>query len=88
MTFEDMDAIATIVAEHARNTAAPLIKRLVALEATQANFRYVGVWESGRTYARGNFSTDRGALWHCERETTARPGDDGDSWRLVVKSPR
>jgi hypothetical protein len=85
----DMDAIATVIAEHGHNTAAPLIRRIEALEESQKNFRYVGVWESGRAYKFSNFCTDRGALWHCQRDaTTSRPGDDGDAWRLVVKAPR
>jgi hypothetical protein len=88
MTFDDMDAVATIIAEHCRNTAAPLIKRIEALEQAQAEFKYTGIYEAGREYMPKNFVTCSGAMWTCLRATTSRPGDDGDAWRLVVKAPR
>jgi hypothetical protein len=87
LDFETMDAIATIIAEHARNTVAPLIKRVEALEESQKHFRYCGVYEQGREYMPQNFVTRSGAMWSCLRATTSRPGDS-DAWQLAVKSPR
>jgi len=72
-----LEAIAPYLKEHA--------ERIAALEASQAAFKYVGTWSAERKdYAKGNFCSHSGALWHCERNgTTARPGD---GWRLAVKS--
>ena len=36
---------------------------------------YVGTWEAGATYNRGAMVTDKGKLWHCEKDgTRERPG--------------
>ena len=36
---------------------------------------YVGTWEAGATYNRGAMVTDKGKLWHCEKDGTCeRPG--------------
>jgi hypothetical protein len=67
---------------------APLLERIEALENAQAEFKYCGTFEHGHEYRKGNFVTDKSALWHCERSTTTRPGDNGDAWRLACKAPR
>jgi hypothetical protein len=88
LDFETMDMLATVITEHCRNTAAPLIKRIEMLEKAQQNFKYVGIYEAGREYMPQNFVTCSGAMWSCLRATTSRPDADADSWRLVVKAPR
>ena len=30
--------------------------------------------------------TRKGGLWLAQRDTSARPGDGGDGWTLVVKA--
>jgi hypothetical protein len=52
-----------------------------------ATFKYCGTYESGREYRPGNFVTDNGSIWHCDKPTTTRPGD-GDCWTLAVKRGR
>jgi hypothetical protein len=64
-----------------------LADRVEALEQQQKSLQYCGTWESGRKYAKGNFVTDGGSVWHCDRETTQRPGP-GDAWTLAVKRGR
>jgi hypothetical protein len=64
-----------------------LEKMLREIESQTKAFRYVGTWEAGRTYARGNFATFAGSVWSCKRDTTTRPGD-GDAWQLAVKAGR
>lgn len=49
--------------------------------------RYLGVHQSGKKYVRGQWVTYGGAVWHCNRETTAQPGKS-DDWTLAVKSGR
>jgi hypothetical protein len=48
---------------------------------------YRGVFEPGRTYARGDTVTLNGSIYHCNAPTTARPGDGAD-WTLSVKHGR
>jgi hypothetical protein len=47
--------------------------------------RYLGVWKDGVQARRGDLLTDRGSLWHAERDTGERPGSS-PAWRLMVKS--
>jgi hypothetical protein len=64
---------------------AELTARVAVLEA-RPSIQYAGVWQPGRTYARGHATTLSGSLWICEFETTARPGDGAESgWKLAVK---
>lgn len=62
-------------------TVRGLEARLAALEADR--LRYVGTFERGREYRRGDVVTHRGCMWHCEGATTAPP--PGDSWVMCVK---
>jgi hypothetical protein len=48
---------------------------------------YRGVFEPGRSYARGDTVTLNGSLYHCNTPTEARPGDGAD-WTLAVKHGR
>ncbi|KQW37092.1 carbohydrate-binding family V/XII protein [Rhizobacter sp. Root404] len=50
-------------------------------------FAYDGPHEVGKTYAKGNFVTHDGSLWHCNYKTASRPGD-GPAWTLAVKRGR
>lgn len=59
--------------------------RIEALEA-RPTMKYTGTWEA-REYQPGNVVTDGGSMWHCERKTQLRPGDN-DAWRLCVKRGR
>lgn len=75
------DALIAALTPHLKSIRA----RLDALEASQV--RYVGTFESGRQYRRGEMVTDRGCVWHCNADTTLRPGDT-DAWTLAVKCGR
>ncbi|MBX3704624.1 MAG: hypothetical protein KF822_12685 [Steroidobacteraceae bacterium] len=57
-------------------------RRLAELESRQV--RYVGVYESGRRYRKGELVTHDGSVWHCEAATEAKPGTT-DAWVLAVK---
>jgi hypothetical protein len=46
--------------------------------------RYCGVFANGRRYAKGDQVTQSGGLWHCNAETTERPGES-EAWTLQVK---
>lgn len=69
-------------------------QRIVELEAhvikleQQPTMKYLGVWNLERTYFIGDFVTDDGSLWHCDKACTGvRPGD-GVCWVLAVKRGR
>jgi hypothetical protein len=47
---------------------------------------YRGVWREG-VHVPGDVATWAGSAWHCQRETTDKPGTS-DAWRLMVKSGR
>jgi hypothetical protein len=46
---------------------------------------YRGVYLDGKVYERGDLVTLRGSVYHCDVDTTSRPGD-GKDWTLAVKS--
>jgi len=60
-----------------------LESRIAELEARE----YRGPHEDGKCYTRGQYVSFKGSLWHCNCETTQRPGD-GPAWTLAVKAGR
>jgi hypothetical protein len=49
---------------------------------------YRGVYQDGKTYARGDGVTWAGSEWHCHEPTTTKPGDGSKAWTLKVKRGR
>lgn len=52
---------------------------------------YRGVWEEGRSYAKGDAVTWGGSQWVAKEVTTAKPGDSAPAsraWQLAVKAGR
>jgi hypothetical protein len=48
---------------------------------------YHGIWRADDVpYERGACVTFSGALWHCNRSSSQKPGDEGSGWTLCVKS--
>lgn len=77
------DSVNMVNAKHASRME-KLETRIAALENKEPTLKYCGVWEEHRLYVRGNFCTDHGSIWHCERSTRARPNTN-DDWVLAVK---
>lgn len=50
--------------------------------------RYCGVFREKQLYRKGNFITHSGSLWHCNKDTTTKPGDASGDWTLSVKGFR
>jgi hypothetical protein len=46
---------------------------------------YKGVHVPGRLYERGDLVTHDGSVFHCNADTTARPGSGTAAWTLAVK---
>jgi collagen type III alpha len=47
-----------------------------------------GVWQTGVTYEKGDGTTWGGSFWIAQKQTTAKPGEQGPrvtDWRLAVK---
>lgn len=65
------------------------LRALDRIEALEAAHRVRGVWRGtwkgdGTRYSKGDLLTDRGSLWHCNRDTAERPGTS-PAWTLAVK---
>lgn len=48
---------------------------------------YRGVFRDGQPYERGDTVTWGGSLWHCDKNTSSKPGD-GSDWTLCAKKGR
>jgi hypothetical protein len=80
-----MQAIAPVLKSYIADLLSPMHERLAAIEAKGVP-TYVGVWQSSTTYERGALATFSGGLWHCNRASNQKPGDEGSGWTLCVKS--
>jgi integrin beta 3 len=49
---------------------------------------YRGVYVEGKTYDRGDGVTWGGSEWHCNEQTTTKPGEGSKAWTLKVKRGR
>lgn len=49
---------------------------------------YQNVYQAGKMYEPGDVVTWAGAMWHCDKETDTKPGDENDNWTLAVKRGR
>lgn len=79
------EALETFAA-HLGGVVRALEARVKALEAHP--LEYCGTFELGKVYRRGQFVTDAGCLWHCNANTTVRPGAGEAAWQLAVKKGR
>lgn len=50
--------------------------------------RYLGVYTPGAAYAPGDRVTLAGCEWHCNADTSSRPGTGSKDWTLAVKCGR
>lgn len=49
---------------------------------------YRGVFKDGTAYAPGDMVTWGGSTWHCDVETSEKPGEGVKAWTLAVKRGR
>ena len=79
------DGIVEAVKGYVERETADLRKRIADLER-RPTLRYVGVWQSGKSYSPGEVVTDAGSMWHCNSATSsARPGTGNSVWTLCCK---
>lgn len=50
--------------------------------------RYLGVYQEGKAYTKGDVVTWAGSTWIVGEDTTARPGDGSKAYTLAVKKGR
>jgi hypothetical protein len=98
---QTMEIVATGIREYVADRVGPLdlqvsrmgqllarIERLEdqlsALEQKTIADAFTGKWIDGRRYSRGQL-TQKSGLWLALKSTSARPGSDPASWRLLVK---
>ena len=53
-----------------------------------AGLSFEGVYQDGKSYDLGNLVTWAGSSWHCNEQTTTKPGDGSKAWTLMVKRGR
>src|SRR5262245_13590782 len=49
---------------------------------------WMGIWTDGTGYLVGDAVTWGGSVWHCNDDTTSKPGDGAKAWTLMVKKGR
>ena len=47
-----------------------------------------GVYKAGETYEAGDAASFGGSIWIAQRDTTDKPGNGSEAWRLAVKHGR
>jgi hypothetical protein len=57
------------------------------LEEVTKELVFKGQWNENAQYRRGNFVSMGGQVYHCNADTTSRPGTD-ITWTLACKSGR
>jgi hypothetical protein len=84
------NAIVDGVGEYIGRALGELDKKISEIEtrAPVYGVRWGGVWHEGFYSEAGMLITDHGSLWLCLRSTDARPGEDSESFRLIVKGDR
>jgi hypothetical protein len=78
-----LEAMNPVIKEIAADMA-DLKRRMATLEA-RPQVKYMGVHKPGATYSEGSLVTRDGSIFHCNKTTTAMPGDGSQDWQLAVK---
>jgi hypothetical protein len=86
-TEEFAEVLGSILANQRREIVAELGTKIAALEARIEAFSFKGAWTEGKQYKQGNFVSHGGAIFHCELDTTSKPGS-GAGWVLAVARGR
>lgn len=84
-------SMAAQMAAEAKLVSQAMIKALaervetLELQLIDGRVEYRGVWSAGQTYRRGHLVTHHGSIWHCDKPTAGKPGEDYDAWTLAVR---
>jgi hypothetical protein len=77
--------VAEAMGELLKEQLDPIRARLGALEASDAQKAYRGVFSTTESYQKHNSVTHSGGVWIATRDDPGVPGIDGNGWRLAVK---
>jgi hypothetical protein len=99
LTEKHLEAIARAFVPFLKEAVAqalvPVFDRIVELEARvielrqQPSPKYRRVWSEGVAYFAGDFVSDHGGVWHCEKAcTNVRPGTNPEFWTLAIPRGR
>jgi hypothetical protein len=96
MTLDELTAIVdgiaptirSVIDDRIKAATDPLRQRIAALEQERSELKYCGTWSADRAYVTGNFATSGGNVWHANRATARKPGDNNDDWTLAVRAGR
>ena len=59
--------------------------KLISNEFTMPVLLYKNVFKEGQQYRKGDMVTSGGSLWHCDEDTTDKPGSGSRDWTLCAK---
>ena len=59
--------------------------KLISNEFTMPVMLYKSVYKADYQYRKGDMVTCSGSLWHCDEDTTERPGGNDSKWTLCAK---
>ena len=86
VTQRELDRVLAKMGQMIGAELKPLRERIAELEARE----WAGVWEAGKSYAKGAIVSHGGSGWLALRQyPDGKPGDGANSgWRLIVKRGR
>ncbi len=84
------EQMCAIIKDYFARQIAPVLARLDELEKqqTEQHMAYRGVYSNLIDYRKGDLVTHGGSVWFCRSATDTKPGDDPESWVLMVKKGR
>lgn len=82
----DPEAFGKAVGEQIRDTVAPLLKRIDALEAT--GIKFCGTHQRAMEYARGSVVVHNGSSWVAVKDMPDGPPGDTADWALMARAGR
>jgi hypothetical protein len=89
-TWKDLSPtqVAEATGEIMQELLRPIRARLDALEASEMQKRYMGVFDADQDYRMHNSVTHQGSIFVAKRDDPGVPAVDGTGWRLAVKRGR
>jgi hypothetical protein len=88
MTEDEQNQLADAIGRALGIFVKELEAQINALRSEIKQFAFKGVFQEGQQYKRGNFCSQGGAIYHCEVDTSTRPGTDDKVWCLAVPRAR
>jgi hypothetical protein len=88
MTEEEQDKLAEAIGVALGGVVRELKAEIEGLRSEIKQFVFKGTFQENKQYRRGNFVGLGGSIYHCQADTTTRPGTDDKVWCLAVPRAR